>query len=562
MSKFGLKILAIEVGIMAIIAITFLSVNYFIFSNVEKDLKVSAEKCIEELNQSIDGNKLAKIIDSKAEDSAEYTEVLNSMRSAKAKSIAKNFYTLIKVDDKNAQFLVDVSVNPSDFLDNYEMDHFMKKAFDGNVSISDIYQDEYGTFISAYIPVKDSNGTVIAISGVDIDSEVFVNIKQSMLQAIVITIALLSVGILIFVFLFFKRFGNNILKIQNALEKMSTGDFTESITLHTKDEIEDIANSVSKVQNSLRLLISNIYDNSHSIDTVVETVQMNLKSLDTNVEEVSATTEELSASMEETAASAEEMLATSHEMERAVNYVTEKSQEGVGKAIEISERATNILIAYENNKKETERMFKDTEKVLMESIEKAKAVEQINVLADSIQQITGQTNLLALNAAIEAARAGEAGRGFSVVADEIRNLAEQSSENVNKIQNTTGVILSSVLELTENSNKLLDFIKNKILKDYEDLAGTSKAFNEDALYYKDFSTELSATSEELFASVHDILKTIDGVAEAAGEGAEGVTDIADKMQGINSKSSGVLKEALKAKESVEKLKEEICKFKV
>jgi methyl-accepting chemotaxis protein len=207
-------------------------------------------------------------------------------------------------------------------------------------------------------------------------------------------------------------------------------------------------------------------------------------------------------------------------------------------------------------------MFKDTEKVLKESIEKARTVEQINVLADSINQITAQTNLLALNAAIEAARAGEAGKGFSVVADEIRSLAEQSSDNINKIQSTTGIILSSVVELTTNSNKMLDFIKNKILKDYEDLAGTSKEFNDDALYYKDFSTELSATSEELFASVQGILQTIDGVAKAASEGAGGTTDIADRMQGVNSKSNVVLEEVLEAKESVEKLKEEVRKFKV
>lgn len=562
MSKFGVKILLIELEILVIIAIAFLSVNYFIFNNVEKGLKVSAEECIEELNQSIDGDKLEAIILSNSSECAEYTEVLDSMSTAKSKSIAKNFYTLAKTDDKNAKILVDVSVNPSEFLENYEMKDFMKEAFDGKVSISDTYTDEYGTFISVCMPIKDSTGKVVAISGVDIDSAVFVSIKHTMLQAILITIALLSVAILIYVYLFSIKFGKNILKIQNALGKMSKGDFTESITVHSKDEIEDIAKSVNSVQDALKVLISKIYDNSGNIETVVAAVQGNLKQLDSNVEEVSATTEELSASMEETAVASEELLATSHEIESVVHSIADKSQESVLKAEEISERAANIMLASENNKKETETMFKDTEKVLMESIEKSKAVEQINVLADSIQEITVQTNLLALNAAIESARAGEAGKGFSVVADEIRNLAEQSSENINKIQSTTGIILSSVEELTTNSNKMLDFIKNKILKDYESLAGTSREFNDDALYYKDFSTELSATSEELFASVQDILKTIDGVADAASEGASGTADIASRMQGVNNKSNEVLKDALKAKENVDLLKEEVSKFKV
>lgn len=351
----------------------------------------------------------------------------------------------------------------------------------------------------------------------------------------------------------------------NRLEVISNGDFSIEVAekfMNKKDEMGKIARAINKTQKSLKALIQNIIDEANRIEDIVDNVKNNINELNNDLELVSVNTEEVSASMEETAASAEEMSATSQEIERAVNSVAEKSQEGAEKALEISEKAERIWIASENNKKETEKMFKETETALKKSIEKSKAVEQINILADSILQITSQTNLLALNAAIEAARAGEAGKGFSIVAEEIRKLAEQSNETITKIQNTTGIIVSSVEDLAYNSNSILGFIESRILKDYEILVKTSKEYKDDALYYKDFSTDLSATSEELLASVEDILKIIDGVTAASNEGANGTTNIASLTAEVNKKSNEVLLKALKAKENAERLKEEVSKFKM
>ena len=88
-------------------------------------------------------------------------------------------------------------------------------------------------------------------------------------------------------------------------------------------------------------------------------------------------------------------------------------------------------------------------------MEEVKVVNEINVLTDSILNITEQTNLLALNAYIEAARAGEAGKGFAVVADEIRQLAEQSQEAVSNIQNITGQVDTAVGKLAVNADNML-----------------------------------------------------------------------------------------------------------
>lgn len=101
----------------------------------------------------------------------------------------------------------------------------------------------------------------------------------------------------------------------------------------------------------------------------------------------------------------------------------------------------------QNLKKNANKVKTNIDSATKDAIEKSKTIEEINILSEAILEITSQTNLLALNAAIEAARAGESGKGFAVVAEEIRKLAEQSSQTVVRIQDTTKEVLKAVEEL-------------------------------------------------------------------------------------------------------------------
>ncbi|OPJ63761.1 methyl-accepting chemotaxis protein [Clostridium oryzae] len=329
-----------------------------------------------------------------------------------------------------------------------------------------------------------------------------------------------------------------------------------------KDEIGNIANAIYAIQITFKELITNIVNETNTIENVVQAVKGSVTELDGNIQQASATTQELSASMEETAAAAEEMSATSQEIERAVNSIAEKSQQGAAEAGKISDRAKKIKESMVISQKKAQEIFVDAKTELEKAIEESKVVEKISVLSEAIMQITSQTNLLSLNAAIEASRAGEAGKGFAVVADEIRKLAEQSKQTVIEIQSITDKVTMAVEKLMNNSNNILSFISTDVEDNFSEMAEVAEQYSLDAEFVDGLVMDFSSTSEQLLASIHDVLHTIDSVAKATTEGADGTTDIAGSMTEINSDSSNVLKQIFKTNESAERLNEQISKFKV
>ena len=354
-----------------------------------------------------------------------------------------------------------------------------------------------------------------------------------------------------------------LIKFKDSMLTLASGDLTfENSVSHNSSEVGQLSEAISRTRNDIVYLIKNVKDEVDTIEEIEKNIDYNITELNFNIENISSNVEELSASMEETAAASEEMAATSHQIESTVSHVSEKSNEGAKKALSISEKANGIRTKAESNQLETKTLIAETSYKLRESIEKAKAIEEINILAEAIKAITNQTNLLALNAAIEAARAGEAGRGFSVVADEIRKLAEQANQAINQIQDTTDIIISSVEDLTKESSTMLDFMETRIMSDYEILVKTSQEYSQDADYFNLLSSDLSKLSEETLISVQEIIRVVDSVATASTQGAQGVTDVAERVSEIANKSGTVMNLANNANESAGRLKVGILSFKI
>ena len=354
-----------------------------------------------------------------------------------------------------------------------------------------------------------------------------------------------------------------LIKFKDSMLALASGDLTfENNIAHNSSEIGKLSEAISKTRSDMTSLIGNIISEVNNIEEIEKSIDNNISELNFDIEGISSNVEELSASMEETAAASEEMAATSLQIESNISNVSNKASDGSEKALLISQKAKEVKNSAETNQIETKKLIAETSKNLRLSIEKAKAIEEINMLAESIKEITNQTNLLALNAAIEAARAGEAGRGFSVVADEIRKLAEQSKVAISKIQDKTEVIVSSVEELISGSNYVIDFMDTRIMADYEVLVKTSQDYSQDADFFNQLSSDLNKLSEETLVSVQEILRAIDSVAVASTQGAQEITDVAGRVAEIVNKSGNIVNLANNANESAGRLKIGVRSFKL
>ena len=361
---------------------------------------------------------------------------------------------------------------------------------------------------------------------------------------------------------FSKEFEQDLLKRKDDFE-IAQGDFSkefEQDLLKRKDDFGQLADSLEKMRSEMKELIGEVKSEALEITGMVQEIDTSIRALDDQIENVSATTEELAAGMEETAASSEEMNAMSHEIESAAKSIAERSQDGANEADEIRERAVKIKKDTDENDRRTRSIHEEINESLTKALEDIKVVDQINVLAKSIMDITGQTNLLALNASIEAARAGEAGKGFAVVADEIRVLAEQSKAAVAHIQEVTGNVTAAVENLANDAERLLEFVGNDVVESLGGFAEMANSYNSDAANVDSLVTDFSASSEQLLASINGVMDAISDVSKTATEGATGTTDIAEKVGNVVQEAEAIKQKAETTYHSAEKLQKNVERF--
>lgn len=492
------------------------------------------------------------------------TELLNSIISAKAVDANTSATrSEASADTKKVDTISSATYMDTEAGNNFGFDNFadvQKKMMDGITGFEE-YEYKGTAKIAGFAPIPDY-GWSIAVA-VDKD-EMMAELSDLKVIFLIIFALFLAAGSIVSFFIG-KNISKPLTELTNQCITMSEGNFTTNVNekyLERHDEIGNLTRSFKKINESVSDIIKNVISESKNVNISISAATESISGLTAEIHAISSIIQELSANMEETSAMSEEMNATTSEIESAVQSIAQKAQEGAETASEVSKRATELRETAGESLKNAQDIRLNNTAMLREAIEKSKAVERIQILSDAILDIASRTNLLSLNATIEAAQAGESGRGFVVVAEEIRKLAENSKRTATEIQEVTNQVLEVVHNLSVCSEQVLNFLDDKVAKDYDIFVETGKQYNNDAQMIDDMVTEFSATSEQLYSSVQDIMKAINDVANASAEGAAETMDIANKTCIVVTQANKVLEQANTVRESMHKLLSVVSLFRV
>lgn len=308
------------------------------------------------------------------------------------------------------------------------------------------------------------------------------------------------------------------------------GDLTRRVSVHANQEVAAVGNGINVFMDKLQDIFKVIVNNSTRMESVVGEVRDSVVTSNSSVSDLSALTEELSATMEEMSANASLINTNTESVKQEVDQIAERTSEINAYTREMKEHADSMEASARENMESTGAKVNEILTVLNQAIEDSKSVNQVNSLTDDILNIASQTNLLALNASIEAARAGEAGRGFSVVATEISQLAAASQEAANRIQQINRVVTEAVGNLTEHSNGLVQYMNDSILPEFETFVDAGSAYREKATYIETSMGDFTEKTDVLKKTMTEIADSINTIAHAIEEGVKGVSSAADSTQ--------------------------------
>ncbi|QQZ09693.1 methyl-accepting chemotaxis protein [Heyndrickxia vini] len=388
------------------------------------------------------------------------------------------------------------------------------------------------------------------------------NNKQEILKAnmLIILIGLIAMVISTVIGLLITKMivkpTNHMVKL---LSKAENGDFTVKGTYQSKDEIGILTTSFNNMISGLQGIIKTVRDTSQQVAAASE-------ELTASADQTTVATEHVATAIQEIASSAEQSSVKIEENSNSLNEILHGVTRIADSTTNVSELSRETSIEAEEGGKSVEGTLSQM-KFIHESVNNLNEVIQtlsnrsyeIGKILDVISGISDQTNLLALNAAIEAARAGEHGKGFAVVADEVRKLAEQSQTSTHSIAKIINSIQLDIKNSLEMMNEVTNNAEQGVLVSVE----TSKKFKTIIDQTKNIAPqieEITATVQQISASVEEVSSSAKEVSTHSQENAASSEEVAASTEQQLASMEEINASAKSLASTAEELKELVNKF--
>jgi len=369
---------------------------------------------------------------------------------------------------------------------------------------------------------------------------------------------------LIVIYIISREITAPIINLVEVIKKTSDGKLNLTVKekyLNRTDEIGILSRSIENLISSLDKIVRSISHVSKQLSAASHELQDNSEEISTSAREVGNSTHEMAAAMEEQSAQVDETKANIIELSQEIKNIDNKSVNMEQQSRIVINNIENGNNSIKNSIKEIKNVREKSHRVENTVNELGESSDKIGDIIQLISSISSQTNLLALNAAIEAARAGEAGRGFSVVADEIRNLAEESSQATEEISKLITDIQGGVKHTVENMNATREAVENSV----QAIQSSENSFAEidrAAVELKKLINEISEAALNMNQNSEEVQLSIKDIAEVSEKTASSAEKIAASSQEQSSATHEITESTRSLAAMSRKLLESIRHFEI